>query len=116
MTTIQYNQDPTFVGDRIANLPIDQSQATQNEINIIDTLFTKNASTMDKLASEATDCIIIGIIFVVFSLHQTDNLIKKFLPVTVNSPYILLGIKAIAFMVIYWLIKHFYLSRRGSKL
>uniref|UniRef100_A0A6C0LV51 Uncharacterized protein n=1 Tax=viral metagenome TaxID=1070528 RepID=A0A6C0LV51_9ZZZZ len=112
MTTIQYNQDPASTGDPIQNLQIDNSQATQNEIHIVDTLFTKNAGIMDKLAVEATDCIIIGVIFIVFSLPQTNNLIKKILPVSANSPYILIGIKTLAVMISYWLIKHFYLSRR----
>ena len=116
MTTVQYhqpNQQP-FTGDSISTLPIDQSQATHNEMHIIDTLFTKHASTMDKLVVEAKDSIIIGVLFVLFSLPVSDDLVKKLLPITTKSPYILVGIKAIAVMAFYWLIKHFYLSRKGT--
>ena len=113
MTTIQYQDNSAFTGDSIFELPIDQSLATRDEMQIIDTLFTKNASTLNKLAVEAKDPIIIGVLFVILSLPMVDNLITKFVPITNKSPYILVGVKALAIMVFYWLIKHFYLSRTG---
>lgn len=102
-------------GDPIAQLPVDQSQPSHNELQIVNTLFTKHKSTMDILLEEAKDSLIIGALFVIFSIPLVDNLIKRVLPITEKSPYILIGIKAIAVMAFYWLIKHFYLSRRGSK-
>lgn len=113
MTTIQYQDNSGFTGDSIFELPIDQSLATRDEMQIIDTLFTKNASTLNKLAVEAKDPIIIGILFVILSLPMVDDLITKFVPITTKSPYILVCVKAVAIMVFYWLIKHFYLSRAG---
>jgi hypothetical protein len=69
-------------GDPITNLPMDQSQPSQNEIQIVDTLFTKHRSTMDKIVLEAKDSLLIGLLFVVFSLPIVDNLLRKMLPIT----------------------------------
>ena len=102
-------------GDPIAQLPVDQSQPSHNELQIVNTLFTKHKSTMDVLLEEAKDSVIIGVLFVIFSIPLVDSLIKRVLPITEKSPYILIGIKAIAVMAFYWLIKHFYLSRKGNK-
>ena len=121
MSTIQYSQEPPMMsgvpgttGDPIAKLPVDQSQPTSNELQIVNTLFTKHRSTMDSIVAEAKDSLIIGLLFVIFSLPMVDGLIKRVLPMTEKSPYILLAIKAIAVMALYWLIKHFYLSRKST--
>ena len=118
MSSIQYSQSvrgaqgPT--GDPIAKLPVDQSQPTSNELQIVNSLFTKHRSTMDTVMEEAKDSLIIGLLFVIFSLPLVDSLIKRILPMTEKSPYILVAIKAVAVMALYWLIKHFYLSRKSA--
>ena len=118
MSTIQYAQSaPGFTGasgDPIATLPVDKSQPTNNELQIVNTLFTKHKSTMESIAEEFKDLLIIGLLFVVISLPMTNEFIKKVLPITEKSPYILIAIKALAVMALYWLIKHFYLSRKSS--
>ena len=119
MSSIQYTQGVPNVqqgptGDPIAQLPVDQSQPTSNELQIVNTLFTTHKSTMSTIMEEAKDSMLIGFLFVVFSLPVIDNLIKRILPMSEKSPYILVVIKALAMMALYWLIKHFYLSRKTS--
>ena len=115
MSTVQYHQTPpTGSGDPITSLPMDKSQPSQSEINIVNTLFTKHKSTMDLVIAEVKDSAVIGLLFVVLSLPLTDNLIKKVLPITEKSPYVLIGAKAILLMALFWLTKYFYLSRRGN--
>ena len=121
MSTIRYAQAaptmsgvPSSTGDPIAKLPVDQSQPTNNELQIVNTLFTKHRSGMDAIVAEAKDSLIIGLLFIIFSLPMVDGLIKRVLPMTEKSPYILIAIKALAVMALYWLIKHFYLSRKSS--
>ena len=121
MSSIQYSQPaPPMqgvqgpVGDPIAQLPVDQSQPTNNELQIVNSLFTKHKGTMDTIVAEAKDSLIIGLLFIVFSLPVVDNLVKKLIPMTQKSSYILVAVKAVAVMAIFWLVSHFYLSRKSS--
>ena len=107
MSSIHYSQ-----GDPISKLPVDQSQPTSNELQIVNSLFTKHKSTMNTLIEESKDSVIIGLLFVVFSLPVVDDFVKRFVPMAEKSPYILVAIKAVAVMALYWLIKHFYLARK----
>ena len=119
MSSVQYSQTPVqssgSIGDPISRLPVDQSQPTNNELQIVNSLFTKHRGTMDILVEEGKDSLIVGVLFVIFSLPPVNSLIKKVLPMADRSPYILIAIKAVAMMIIFWLVKHFYLSRRNSK-
>ncbi len=107
MSSIHYSQ-----GDPISKLPVDQSQPTSNELQIVNSLFTKHKSTMNILIEESKDSVIIGLLFVVFSLPVVDDFVKRVVPMAEKSPYILVAIKAVAVMALYWLIKHFYLARK----
>ena len=100
------------MGDIINTLPTDKNNPNEVEQNIANTIFGEKLSITEKLVKEGKDMFIIGFLFVVFSLPPLDNIIKKFIPITVNSIYILILIKAILLMIIFWLIKHFYLSRK----
>ena len=100
------------MGDNINTLPTDKNNPSEVDQNIANTIFGENLSITQKLVKEGKDMFIIGLLFVVFSLPQLDDIIKKFIPITVNSIYMLILIKAILLMVIFWLIKHFYLSRK----
>jgi len=98
--------------DDIENLPIDANlKASSDEKDIVDSLFGVPKSSMENIASEMKDLFIIAILFFALSLKNTDELIGKILPATQNSVYLLLGIKTIIFMVLFWIIKNFYLSK-----
>lgn len=101
-------------GDPITHLPVDKSIPTPNEIHLVNSLFNEpNKSTMNMIIHEGKDSILIGILFIIFSLQQIDEMIKKIIPSTANSMYIMLGVKAIMIMAVWWVIKHFYLSRKS---
>jgi len=98
-------------GDSIKQLPVDQTSPTNTELQIIDALF-KNRKTMDVIFDETKDAMIVAILVILFCLPKVDDIINKFLPITVNSPYILALFKGMAVALLFWLVKYFYLSRR----
>jgi hypothetical protein len=99
------------VGDPIASLPTDESPPSEDDLRLVNTLFKKNSTFLDKMAIECKDLFIIGVLFIVFSLPFTDRLVSK-IPIAAKSPYILLGIKTLLVMILFWIIKHFHLSRK----
>jgi hypothetical protein len=100
------------MGDSINTLPTDKNKPSEVDKNITDTIFGENSTITDKLVKEGKDMFIFGLLFIIFSLPQLDDIIKKFIPLTEKSIYALIIIKAILLMVSFWLIKHFYLSRK----
>jgi hypothetical protein len=98
--------------DVLSTLPADSYPPSQAEKNIVDTLFTKHKDTMDSVYEESKDSILVGILFIVFSIPQLNDIIYKLVPSAQNSIYITIAIKAAAVMVIYWLVRHYYLSRK----
>lgn len=111
--TVQYSQTQTLTGDHITQLPVDQAPPTSNEIQIINTLFKKHRGAMDVVFEESKESIFVAILVILFSLPSVDVLIKRFLPISEKSPYIFVVIKGLMSMAIFWIIKHFYLSRKS---
>ena len=99
--------------DLIKALPTDKVEPSTDELQMMDILF-KNANTpgMNNLFKEIKDSLIVGILFILFSIPQIDTLLNKYIPITQTSPYILILIKAIFIIGLYWLIKHFYLAKK----
>ena len=99
--------------DDIENLPLDNTYTpSHDEKQIVDSIFgMQDKSAINNIVNELKDLVIIAIIFVIFSLKNIDELIYKFVPASQNSVYILIGIKTIGFVVLFWIIKNFYLSR-----
>lgn len=102
---------PQLMGDIIEQLPSDQTVPSHNEIRLVDTLFQQKKSIVDKILTNTKDIMIIGLLFVVISLPPVDVLIKKFITITENSPYILIVVKALLLMILYFIVSNFYLSR-----
>ena len=110
--SMQAQTSSSVGGDPIAQLPVDRDPPSDAEVQIIDTLFRQNQSTMDIIAVEMKDSLLVTMLVVLVSLPQIVAIINKFIPVTVNSPYILILIQGLITGVLFWLVKHFYLSRR----
>ena len=100
------------MGDKIDQLPIDQTVPSHNEIRIVDSLFQQKKGIVDKILNNLKELLIIGILFIAFSLPSVDEMIQKLVPLTSTSPYILLGVKTICVMILYFIINNFYLSRK----
>lgn len=107
---MQQQQQP--VGDVIEQLPSDMSVPSHNEIRIVDQLFQQKKGIFDRILGQTKDIVILGGLFIVFSLPFIDNLIKKFVTAAGTSPYILIGIKALLFVFSYFIIKNLYLARK----
>lgn len=121
---VQYTQQPPQptqnmgmqqpVGDVIEQLPADMSVPSHNEIRIVDQLFQQKKGIFDRILGQTKDIVILGGLFIVFSLPFIDNLIKKFVTAAGTSPYILIGIKALLFVFSYFIIKNLYLVRKSN--
>ena len=107
---MQQQQQP--VGDVIEQLPADMSVPSHNEIRIVDQLFQQKKGIFDRILGQTKDIVILGGLFIVFSLPFIDNLIKKSVTAAGTSPYILIGIKALLFVFSYFIIKNLYLARK----
>ena len=104
-------QQDLNTGDSIAQLPVDSSIPTNNELRIVNTLFKNHKNEMNSIFEESKESLLVSILFIIFSLPQINNIIYKIVPPSKNSIYILLITKALLLGTIFWLIKHFYLSR-----
>jgi hypothetical protein len=116
MSTAQNSGIVTFDSnsDNIDALPTDQNNPSHTEIQIVDTLFKQKHNTVQKLLSGTKDVLVVGFIFLLFSLPQFDELLKKLIPATEKSPYILVGVKAVLFAFAYFLVKNLYLVRKRN--
>ena len=97
--------------DVLSTLPTDKIPPTQSELQILNTLFN-HKKEINNILTEAKEAIIVGIIFLLFSIPQLDSFIQKFIPITEKSTYILLLIKILFVIVLFWVIKHFYLIKK----
>lgn len=117
METIKYsNQElpPTrteTLSDNINLLPTNKIAPTDVDSEISNKLFGEEKTLVQKIVSEGKGIILLALLFIVVSLPQLDDIIKKFIPITSTSSYILIGLKAIIFSVLYWIINNFYLAR-----
>ena len=102
---------PQLMGDIIEQLPSDQTVPSHNEIRLVETLFQQKKTIVDKILTNTKDILIIGLLFIVISLQPVDELIKKFITITESSPYILIVVKALLLMILYFVVSNFYLSR-----
>lgn len=98
-------------GDAIESLPTDQTVPSHNEIQMVETLFKQKHTTVQKLLSGAKESVILLILYVIFALPFVDNMIGKFVDTT-QTPYLLIGVKAVLFVIAYFLITNMYLVRK----
>lgn len=101
-----------ILSDRLDILPTDQNNPTHSEIQIIDTLFKQKHKTIRKILEGTQDILIAGVLFIILSLPQIDQIIKNAIPMTANSDTILLGIKSLCFMILFFIIRNLYLVRK----
>ena len=91
-------------GDLIKDLPnTTNTDPTFEELKIIQMLFPEERK--NKLNLKVI--LLVGLLFIIFSLEPLNKILHIIIPITVNSPYILIVIKAIAVMVIYWFCSNF---------
>jgi hypothetical protein len=99
------------MADPIAQLPTDNSKPNHDELTVVNTLFKNHKNTIETVANEMKDSVIAGILFIILSLPQVDDFIKSLLTFTNNSPILLTLIKALIFVLLFYLIKNYALSK-----
>lgn len=100
-----------FHGDLIVDLPTDKTMPSHEEIRIIDAMFQKNKGIMEKIAIDAKDAIVLGILFAIMSAPPVTDFLTKFFP-SMGSPYMSILIRSIIFMLLYYVLKNLYLVRK----
>lgn len=99
--------------DAIAGLPTDQSVPSEGEIQIVDTLFKEKHGTIQKIMGKSKEVLIAGLLYALFSLKYIDQLFIRVVPSLQNTPYILLLVKTVVFMLVFFIVKNWYLSRKN---
>jgi hypothetical protein len=99
------------MADNIAQLPTDVIEPTPQEVQILNTLFGETKKNKN-FNLELKNLIILFILFIILSTPQVNQLLEKFISISLKSIYINILIKAIIFIIIYWLIVNFSLSKQ----
>jgi uncharacterized membrane protein YbjE (DUF340 family) len=102
-----------YFRDHMRDLPTDNSLPSEQERRIIETFFRENPSAVTVVASEVKECIIIIILFMLFSSQQVTDLIEKFVPITSRSTLFMTLIKCAMILVLYYFAKNFQLIRKN---
>jgi uncharacterized integral membrane protein len=97
--------------DIIEHLPTDDTVLTNNEVEIFDKLF-KNDEDVKKIFFELRDTILVGILFIIFSLEPMNQIFHKYITSTKNSPYMLIFIKSLIVMLVFFFLKNMYIVRK----
>ena len=101
----------TYNSDIIEDLPSDDTILTNNEVEVFNKLF-KNDDDFKKIFLELRDTLLVGILFIIFSLEPINQLFHKYIPSTKNSHYMLIFIKSLMVMLIFFFLKNMYLVRK----
>lgn len=97
--------------DEITNLPTDNSDTSQDEHDILSSVFYKNPKAKSIFVEDVKDCIVIIILFIIFSSEWVSEQIRRFVPIARTNGLFLLGIKSIIVVFIWYIIKNFRLTR-----
>jgi len=100
-------------GDNIDYLPTDNTLPTHFELEIMNNLFRQNKNSFDSILEESKDLFLLFFLFIILSLPKTNEILKKI--IHIDSEIILVGLKSVILVTIYWLVKNFYLSKKSSK-
>lgn len=101
------------MADPVRSLPTDSSAPTHPELKIVDYLFEKDGSQgkIQGLMSSFKLALFATVLFVIFSLPLLDKLIPKVISAA-NNYVILMIIKSILFMIIFYIIENFWIVRK----
>lgn len=98
-------------GDSLETLPVDQTEPTEAEKQLVNSLFKEKVSTVNRFLNGIRDVLLLGLLFLLVCLPQTGEIIQKFCPSTCSSVYMLLLVRTLVFMLLYFIVKNLYLAR-----
>ena len=99
-------------GELITSLPTDDTAYTKEQLEMAKILFKENEGTLNILANELKESLIICTLFIIFTLPYIDEYIKKIIPISQGSYPILMGFKCIFIIILFYIVKNFHLSRK----
>jgi len=102
------------MADSINNLPVDNSPPNHDEVQVMNTIFKENISTMDRIVKGLKNVLIVAVILYILLLPQTMNLLEKYLPSTSSSVYLKNLVICVMFVVIFVVVDNFHLSKKGN--
>jgi hypothetical protein len=97
--------------DVIDQLQEDKNAPSHDEINMVNTLFKKERSTIQKIFNEVKTVIFVALLYIALSIPYVDTLIQKVIPITQTSWMILILIKAVVFMFIFYFLNNMYFAK-----
>lgn len=92
--------------DYIDELPVDNSRQSEVEIELLKTLFKKNESFITFALKEVYEPFLVGLLFLLFTIPYTENIIKSLFPMTENLSILFIVFKLLLIMIIYWIMKY----------
>jgi len=98
-------------GDAISSLPTDNGQPTNSELQAVNSIFKNSKKGMSSMYADLKEVLLVGFLFVIFSLPVTESLVTKCVPYAGESEYAMIGIKVCAVMALFWVVTHFYLAK-----
>lgn len=101
-----FNDD---IGDDLHNLPSDSTPVSDNDRKILNTFFSTQSN---QVITEFKDPLTAGLLFIILSLPQTDEIISKFM--TYKSPYITILVKTCIFVIGFYLLKNISICKKKS--
>jgi hypothetical protein len=105
------NFDPN--ADFLNNLPTNQTIPSQQELSVVNRLFSSYPDSTKNIFLEFKTDLFLGLLFFILSLPTVDNLLTKHFVITQKyPPYILLLVKSLIFVLLCWLSKNFWLAKK----
>lgn len=97
------------MADSISRLPTDSTIPHHNDIVMVNELFKKHGSTMDKVVEEFRSPIIYTMVFILLSLPLTTRAINYLCPSIANDEGNMFSIltKAIVFLIIVYVVQNY---------
>ena len=102
------NNNSSSYYDYINDLPLDAKKKQSDlELELIKTLFNKHQqqTMVSVILKECYEPIFVGILFLLFSIPYTDNIIKSIVPASENLFIVFIVLKLLLIMIAYWMIK-----------
>jgi hypothetical protein len=92
------------MADKIVTLPVDNTPLNHAEINLMNALFEdQNSTVINKALSGLRDVFIASAVVFLIMLPFVDDQLRKFFPVTVNNPYVLVLVKTLIFALVFFI-------------
>lgn len=101
--------------DLVNELQSDDQPLNQTEEQFMNTFFKEKPTMLKRVLAETKDVVLVGALFVLVNIPGVESLIVKFFPLAGGSTYVMLCLKAILLMILYFIFKNFYLSRKNKE-